>query len=233
MTNARTTAHLAALIFVFAAATSPLAGQNQTPSTGRGSQPTGRGSQPAAPTQPAGRGAPPSTVPPVTAQGVVPPPGYVIGAEDVLTVVFWREPDISGDVTVRPDGNISLPLINDIPAAGTTPEQLRTKILEGASRYLTDPNVTVVVKQINSRKVFITGMVNKIGAYPLVADMRVLQLISIAGGLQDYAKEEQISVVRSEKGRQVSYRFNYKEVSKGRRLEQNILLQPGDTVVVP
>ena len=174
---------------------------------------------------------PPAGVTPPT--GVTPPADYVIGVEDVLTIVFWRDKDLSGDVTVRPDGMISVPLINEIRAAGLTPDQLREKLVELAAKYIADPNAVVVVKQINSRKVFITGMVNKIGAYPLTAPMTVLQLIAMAGGLQQYADEENIVVVRTERSRQTSFRFNYKEVMRRRKLEQNIWLQPGDQVLVP
>ena len=166
--------------------------------------------------------------------GVTPPAGYVIGLEDVLTVVFWREKDISADVTVRPDGKISLPLLNDVVAAGLTPDQLRARLMEVADRYVEDPNVTVVVKQINSRKVFITGEVLKPGAYPLNAPTSVLQLLSMAGGLREYADTKNIVVIRTaENGRQMSYRFNYKDVIGRRNLSQNIQLQPGDSVVVP
>lgn len=172
----------------------------------------------------------PTQAPPA---GITPPADYIIGADDVLTIVFWRDKDLSGDVTVRPDGMISVPLINELRAAGLTPDQLRQKLVEAAAKYIADPNAVVVVKQINSRKVFITGLVNKIGAHPLTAPMTVLQLIATAGGLAQFADEENIVVVRTEKGRQVSYRFNYKEVSKRKKLEQNIWLQPGDQVIVP
>lgn len=185
---------------------------------------------PAGATPPAVPGVPPGATPPV---GVTPPADYVIGAEDVLTIVFWRDKDLSGDVTVRPDGMISVPLINEIRAAGLTPDQLRQKLVELAAKYIADPNAVVVVKQINSRKVFITGMVNKIGSFPLTSPMTVLQLITLAGGLQQYADEENIVVVRAERGRQVSYLFNYKDVTKRRKLDQNIWLQPGDQVIVP
>jgi polysaccharide export outer membrane protein len=128
---------------------------------------------------------------------------------------------------------ISLPLISEVKAAGLTPEQLRVKIVELSAKFLEDPNVVVVVKQINSRKVFITGEVKKIGAYPLSGPTTVLQLITMAGGLEPYAKEEQIVILRNENGRPMSYKFNYKDVIKRRRLSQNILLMPGDQVVVP
>ena len=169
---------------------------------------------------------------PVAAPAVV-PAEYVIGADDVLSVVFWRDKDLTTDVSVRPDGNISIPLINDVHAAGLTPAQLKDKIVDEAKKYIEDPSITVVVKTINSRKVFITGEVKKPGPYALTGSTSVLQLISMAGGLDDYAKSEKITIVRSENGKQTSYRFNYKEVLEQKKLAQNIELRPGDTVIVP
>jgi protein involved in polysaccharide export with SLBB domain len=116
------------------------------------------------------------------------PVGYLIGQEDVLSIVFWREKEMSADVVVRPDGKISLPLLNDIQAAGFTPEQLRAQIEKAASKYIEDPNATVIVKAINSRKVHIIGNVGKPGTYTLAGEMTVLQLIALAGGLQEYAQ---------------------------------------------
>jgi len=167
------------------------------------------------------------------AAGVKPPAGYVIGAEDVLTIVFWREKDLSGDVIVRPDGRISLPLLNEFEASGLTPDQLRETILAAADKFVKDPNLSIVVKQINSRRVYITGMVNKPGPYSLMAPTTVVQLLAMAGGLQDYADKKNIAVMRTVEGRPVSYRFNYKEVVEGKNLQQNIELKPGDTVIVP
>ena len=184
---------------------------------------------PAAPATAVAVPAPAATMP----TGVALPTGYVIGPEDVLTIVFWRDKDMSGDVVVRPDGQITLPLLNDVPAAGKTPEQLRTAIHEGANRYIEDPTVSVVVKQINSRKVFITGMVGKPGMYPLTGPTTVLQLISMAGGLNEYARTKDIIVTRTEAGQQKALKFNYKDVLKGKNLKQNIELKPGDTVLVP
>ena len=171
----------------------------------------------------------PST-PPV---GVELPPGYVIGPEDVLTVIFWRDKEMSTEVAVRPDGKVTLPLVNDIDAAGKTPEQLRQDITEAASRFVEAPTVSVVVKAINSRKVFITGMVGKSGAYPLTGPTTVLQLISMAGGLHEFADSKNIIINRVENGKQVALKFNYNDVRRGKKLEQNIELKPGDTVVVP
>ena len=161
------------------------------------------------------------------------PPGYTIGSDDVLSVVFWREKDLSTDVVVRPDGNITLPLMNDVQASGLTPDQLRARLTEVASKYVTDPNVTVVVKTINSRKVFITGQVMKGGPFPLGGPTTVLQLIAMAGGLQEFAKADKIIILRTESGKSVAHPFNYAEVMRGKNLQQNIELKPGDTVLVP
>ena len=179
---------------------------------------------PAAPKPPAGVNIP---------TGVPTPADYVIGPDDVLTIVFWREKDMSTEVGVRPDGKISLPLLNDVQAAGLTPDQLRVALTEAASKFIEEPTVSVVVKQINSRKVFITGQVGKQGPYPLGGPTTVLQLISMAGGVAEYADSKNITILRTENGRAVTYKFNYKEVSKGRNLKQNIELKPGDTIIVP
>ena len=157
----------------------------------------------------------------------------MIGPDDQLSVVFWRDKDLSADVVVRPDGKISLPLLNDVQAGGLTPEQLRHSVTEEAKRYVEDPTASVVVRQINSRKVFITGEVEKPGTYPLAGPTTVLQLLATAGGLKEYADKEKIVVLRRESGREVAYRFNYKQVIQQKNPGQNIELKPGDTVVVP
>ena len=175
----------------------------------------------------------PASATAVPSQGVAIPPGYVIGPDDVLTVIVWREKDLSTDVVVRPDGKVSLPLLNDVQAAGHTPEQLRATVTESVRRFVADPAVTVVVKQINSRKVFITGQIAKPGPYPLTGPTTVLQLVAIAGGVAEYADSENIVVMRTEDGQPQSFRFNYKDVIRRRNLKQNIELKPGDTVVVP
>jgi polysaccharide export outer membrane protein len=174
-----------------------------------------------------------STKPTPGAGETIAPQGYVIGPDDVLTIVFWREKDLSGDVAVRPDGRISLPLINEINAAGLTPEQLRIALTKAADQYVEEPTVTVMVKVINSRKVFITGQVAKPAPYPLIGPTTVLQLITIAGGLLEYADSENIGVVRTVDGKPTRFRFNYKDVIKGKNLAQNIELKPGDQIVVP
>lgn len=165
--------------------------------------------------------------------GVMPPADYIIGPDDVLSVVFWREKDMSADVAVRPDGMISLPLINDVKASGLTPDQLRLQLTEAAAKFVTDPTVSVVVKAINSRKVFITGMVSKPGPYPLMGPTSVMQLIAMAGGLHEFADKKNITILRTENGREIALKFNYQDVMKRKNLQQNIELKPGDTIIVP
>ena len=162
-----------------------------------------------------------------------PAANYVIGPDDVLSVLFWRDKDMSVDVVVRPDGKISLPLVNDIQAGGLTPGQLRDNVNTIARRFLEEPSVTVVVKQINSRKLFITGQVEKPGPYPMSGTTTVLQLISMSGGLKEFTDGKRILIMRTKDGKQTGRMFNYREVTSGKHLEQNIELHPGDTVVVP
>ena len=188
---------------------------------------------PAAPGQAQAQPSPARPAPVVPAQPVPPPPGYVIGPEDVLQILFRYDKDLTSEVAVRPDGMISLPMLSDIQAAGLTPEQLRDQVTESAKRFIEDPAVTVIVKTINSRKVFITGEVSRPGSYPLTAATTVVQLIAMAGGVTEFANKSKITVMRMEKGRPVSYPFNYKDVSRGKNLKQNIELKPGDTVIVP
>ena len=176
-------------------------------------------------------GAPQAPTPPPS--GGTLPAEYVIGPEDVLTVVFWRDKDMSGDVIVRPDGMISLPVLNEIQAAGLTPSQVQKSILEKAANFFEDASATVVVKEIKSRKVFITGEVNKPGTYILSGPLSVMQLIALAGGLQEFADGGNIAVMRTDQGRQMAYRFNYDQVKERKNLAQNIDLMPGDTVIVP
>jgi polysaccharide export outer membrane protein len=176
----------------------------------------------------------PGTLAPAAATtGVAVPPGYVIGADDVLSILYWKDKDMSTDVAVRPDGKISLQLLNDIDAAGLTPEQLRDRLIVESKRYIEDPNITVVVKQINSRKVYVVGSIGKPGPYSLSGPTTVLQLIALAGGLGDFADAKNIVILRVENGKPTTYRFNYRDVAARKNLNQNIELKPGDTIVVP
>jgi polysaccharide export outer membrane protein len=161
------------------------------------------------------------------------PAGYVIGPGDVLGIRFWQQDGLSGDVIVRPDGKISVPLLNDVQAAGQTPQQLGEQIRTTATRWVQDPNVTVIVRQVNSRAVYITGQVVHAGRYPLNGSTSILQLIAMAGGLAEWADAENVTLMRSEQNRFVTHRFNYKDVVARKNLAQNIELRPGDTVIVP
>jgi polysaccharide export outer membrane protein len=158
-------------------------------------------------------------------------PVYVIGVSDLLTVTFWQDQN-AVDVVVRPDGKISVPLLNDVQAAGLTPEQLALALEEAASKYITEPDATVMVKEVRSRKVFVLGEVGNPGMVPLSGDMTVLQLIAISGGLLEYADKKNIVIIRTENGQEQRLKFNYNDVVGGKNLQQNIFLQPGDTVVV-
>lgn len=160
------------------------------------------------------------------------PPDYVIGAEDILDVVFWREKELSAQVVVRPDGKISLPMLNDVPAAGMTPEQLAVAVEEAATKFVRDPGATVIVREIHSRKVYVIGEVASPGAFPLASEMNVLQVIAEAGGFLEHAKKGDVVIVRTENGRERRYKFNYNDVVRGRKIEQNIRLLPGDTILV-
>ena len=162
------------------------------------------------------------------------PEDYVIGLEDILSVSVWKEPELSvKEVVVRPDGKISIPLIGDIQASELTPMQLQNKITERMKEFVAAPSVTVVVLRIGSRSVSIVGQVAKPGIYYLGSPMTVLELLARAGGIREDGKKTKISIVRNEGGRSVSYRFNYKDVSKGINLQQNIELKNGDVVIVP
>jgi polysaccharide export outer membrane protein len=168
------------------------------------------------------------------APGPVASEDYVIGSQDVLSVVVWREPDLSvREMGIRPDGRISLPLINEIQAAGLTTRQLREQITERLKDFVAAPTVWVMVLKSLSQKVSIVGEVGKSGSYPLGTRLTVLELLAQAGGITELAKSKDIKVVRNEGGRNVQLPFNYKEAIRGKNLQQNILLKDGDIVLVP
>jgi polysaccharide biosynthesis/export protein len=160
-------------------------------------------------------------------------PNYVIGPQDMLDISVWKEGDLSRAVPVRPDGKISLPLLNDVQAAGLTPTQLAAQITTGLNKFMTNPQVTVIVEQINSQRVYILGEANRVGTYSLLPGMTILQALSNAGGCSPFANTKKIYVMRMENGKQVKYFFNYKDVVAGKHAEQNIELQNGDTIYVP
>jgi polysaccharide export outer membrane protein len=170
---------------------------------------------------------------PKSAPGVR-PESYIIGAEDVIDVYVWKEPDMSKTVPVRPDGMISLPLVGEIKAAGYTPVQLQDVLGDAMKKYVSDPQVTVVVEKVASLNFNIVGEVNHPGYFPLTRRMTVLDAIALAGGFKDFAKTKKIYVLRTAaNGTQERLPFNYKQVIKGENPQQNIDLQPRDTIVVP
>jgi polysaccharide export outer membrane protein len=188
---------------------------------------------------------PPSESKPVTTAAVQPAPTaeaatkphdntFVIGNDDVLAINVWKEPDISRSVPVRSDGKISLPLAGEIQAAGLTPLKLEQEIAAKLKNYIAEPEVTVIVQQINSQKFNILGLVNRPGSYVITNSATVLDAIAVAGGFRDFAKQKSIYVLRQNPdGSQTRIPFNYKQVVKGQSPAQNVKLQPSDTIVVP
>lgn len=160
------------------------------------------------------------------------PPDYIIGADDTLRITVWKETDLNVTLPVRPDGKISMPLLDDVQAAGLTPMQLGASIKERLKKYIADPRVTVVVTAMNSQRIYVLGEVTHTGAMPLMPHMTVLQALSSAGFTQ-FANLKAIYLLRTENGQQTKLRFNYKDAIKGRDPQQNIVLRPGDTIVVP
>lgn len=174
-----------------------------------------------------------NTVKPITpSTSVALPTDYVIGVEDVLTIVFWRDKDLSAEVVVRPDGKISLPMLNDVMAAGMKPEALADVVAKAATKFVRDPGATVIVKEIRSRKVYIIGEVVKPGTIQLASEMNVLQAIGEAGGFIEGANKGDVIIVRNESGKERRFKFNYNDVVKGKNPEQNIRLIPGDTIII-
>ena len=158
---------------------------------------------------------------------------YVIGPTDILEIQVWREPTLTRTVPVRPDGKITLPLLDDVHAAGLTPLQLKNKLEKALARFINNPKVSVSVQEINSKKIYVLGQVNTPGEYPLRHNMTVMQALSLAGGLAEWANAGNIVIIRNENGKQKRIKFDYKKVLKGKDLDKNILLEPGDTIVVP
>jgi polysaccharide export outer membrane protein len=159
---------------------------------------------------------------------------FVIGNDDVLAINVWKEPDVSRSIPVRSDGKISLPLVGEVQATGRTPLKLEQDIAARLKSYIAEPEVTVIVQQINSQKFNVLGMVNRPGSYPLSNSATVLDAIALAGGFRDFAKQKSIYVLRQNAdGTDTKLPFNYKDVVKGHNPTQNIKLQPRDTIVVP
>jgi len=160
-------------------------------------------------------------------------PEYAIGPGDVLALLVWKEPELTTDVTVRQDGRISVPLLGDLSASGLSPEQLSADLREKLGRFVEAPHVTVSVTQANSARFFIVGQVTAAGVFPLTGRITVLQALALAGGFTTFAKRDKILVIRDTTGEPEFIRVNYKKLEGGKDIRENILLRPGDTVVVP
>jgi polysaccharide biosynthesis/export protein len=199
-------------------------------SVGAWAQDTAKNKQEEKPAAPSGN---PSSEPaPPKEPTSVAGPDYVIGADDNLHISVWKEQELTNSLPVRPDGKISMPLLNDVQAAGLTPMQLAASLTEKLKKYLADPRVTVVVTQMNSQRVYVLGEVLHTGAMPLLPNMTVLQALATAGFTQ-FANTKSIYILRTVDGKQQKLPFNYKQVVKGDDMAQNISLKPGDTIVVP
>jgi polysaccharide export outer membrane protein len=162
------------------------------------------------------------------AGAAVDPRSYVIGAEDIIAIRVWREPEMSALYAVRPDGKISMPLVGEVEAANLTPKELEAKVVEALQTVMNRPQVAISVQDVRSKKYYVQGMVHRAGSFPLVTKMTVLEALGLAGGLQEFANEKDIRIIR--KGQVI--KFNYKEVTKGKKMEQNIELVPGDQIIV-
>jgi polysaccharide export outer membrane protein len=162
------------------------------------------------------------------AAAAVDPNKYLVGPEDLLFIKVWREPDFTLPVAVRPDGKITMPLIGEVQAAGETPLQLTKTLSELLAKYLNNPEVNVFVTEVRSKKFYINGEVERTGSFPLVTPTRILEALSHAGGFRDFANTKKIRILRGEK----VYYFNYREVTNGKRLEQNIYLESGDQIII-
>ena len=161
------------------------------------------------------------------------PKEFIIGPEDVLSIFVWHENELTNKVTVRPDGKIGIPLLNDVQASGLTPRQLQENITEGLKKFIAGPQVSVVVQEIRSQVVYITGAITRPGVYALGGPMTVMELLVRAGGIAEFAKSEDIQVLRKDADKPRRFRFNYKTYSEGKDYQQNIQLQNGDMVIVP
>ena len=158
---------------------------------------------------------------------------YIIGTMDVLEIQVWEEPNFSRQVLVRPDGKITLPLIGDIQAAGISTKGLQSLLTKKLKTYTKNPEVTVILVESHSKKFYIIGKIKRPGTYPLSPDMTVLQALAVTGGLEEWADKDGIRIIRRSGGKESVILFDYNKVMSGENLEQNILLEPGDTIIVP
>jgi polysaccharide biosynthesis/export protein len=194
----------------------PAIAQQRAPSPRPAASPAAPAAAPAA--------APPTFAAPATS------PGYVIGRGDVLKINVWKEPDLTLEATVRLDGMITVPLVGDVQAAGRVPSQLATALVAGLARFVENPRVTVGVEKAYSARIYVVGEAVRPGEFPLAGGMTVLKALALAGGFKEFAKREDIIIVREDRS---VIQFNYRRVAEGKDVAQNVLLAPGDTIIVP
>ena len=160
-------------------------------------------------------------------------PGYHLEPGDIITVSVWKETDLQAEVLVRPDGGFSFPLAGEVAAVGKTVDDIRAVLVDRLKRYIPNPVVTVALKQINGNRIYVVGRVNRAGDFPLSSPLDVMQAIALAGGTTPFAAINDIVILRRQNGQQQALHFHYSDVARGHDLSQNVLLQVGDTVVVP
>lgn len=158
---------------------------------------------------------------------------YIIGVGDHVQVSVWKNPDLQAEVPVRPDGRISVPLVGEVRVSGLTPSEVRSLLTESYGQFVTAPSVSVLVTQINSRKVFILGQVQESGAFDIVQPTKLMQALAMAGGFTEFAKTGKIVLLREVNGVKRRWRINLDAIASGKRPDDNVLLQPGDTIIVP
>jgi polysaccharide export outer membrane protein len=158
---------------------------------------------------------------------------YIIGVGDLLKVSVWKNPDLQAEVPVRPDGRISVPLIGEVHVAGLTPLEVQALLTDHYTRFVTAPSVSVLITQINSRKVFILGQVKESGAFDILQPTNVMQALAMAGGVTEFAKTSKIVVLREVNGVKMRWQVNLDAVASGKRPDDNMVLEPGDTIIVP
>ena len=170
---------------------------------------------------------------PQQAKAQAPPTEYLIGPEDVLDISVWKEEELQREVLVRPDGQISFPLVGDVKAAGRTPTQVRDEIAGKLRRYIPEPVVSVIVATVGGNKVYVIGQVQTPGAYVIGRYVDVVQALTVAGGMTEFAKENDLRIIRRQGGQFRVFNFRFGDIKRGRNLKDNIMLEGGDTVVVP
>ena len=202
---------LLAAAFILPAQEQPGAAQPKPPTPAKAEPVRGEG----------GAGAPGLAAP-------VDPKSYLLGSEDVIFIRVWREPDLSESASIRPDGKITMPLVGEVQASGLTPVQLAAQITEKLSQFINRPEVMVSVQAVRSKRYYVTGEVGRTGAYPLAVPTTVLEALTLCGGFREFANQKNITILRGTK----KFRFNYREVIQGKKMDQNILLENGDYVIV-